>query len=452
MEKCVTLTQVRGRKMSTNRKKEAQMDEKKRAFIQEQIVPERNSRIKKGALTVAAVFLCAVLFGTVASLTFYMTGNYFDEMFEEQGGDAVSLEDEEGAEGEDETAQDESREDIEEHRAEEKLNPIIIEEELTLDKIEEAYVLLRKTAREYNHCVVTVSSVMQGVDWFDNPSEMEEAVYGVVLAEDEKRFYILTANDKIQDVESIQVTFSDNTNAEAKLRGKDKITNLAVLSVAKEQLSKETLDSVLVASLGNSYSLTEGTFVIALGSPNGYMYSMDYGMISGQKRDQTITDGKLELFNTSMVYHSAGEGIIVDIDGKIVGLITHAYAGGTNSEISTMIGISRLKTIIEKLINKQPMPYFGIIANDIPEEYKEDLGVEDGIYITEVEGDSPALEVGLRAGDVIVEANDTMVTSIINFSNILAQCQPGDEMKIKVARSSSNGESVQEITIVLGKR
>ncbi len=434
--------------MSVNRKKETQMDEKKKAFIQEQIVPERNNKIKKGVWTAAALFLCAVLFGTVSSLAFHFTGTYFDEMFEANNGDKVSLDSEE--DGRKEKAEKEQTDN--KTKKEEKSETIIIKEEVTLDKIEEAYTLLRKAAKQYNNYIVTVAGVMQGVDWFDNPSEMEAAAYGVILAEDEKRLYILTAKDKVWDVESIQVTFYNGISAEAKVRGKDKITNLAVLSVTKEQLAKEDLEDIKVASLGDSYSLLEGTFVMALGSPNGYMYSMDFGMISGQKRDYAIADGKLEIFNTNMAYHSQGEGIIVDMDGKIVGLITHSYDNSTNNNISTMIGISRLKTIIEKMINKQKMPYFGVVANDIPEEHKEKLGVENGIYVTEVKGNSPALEAGLRAGDVIVEVGGTRVSSIINFSNLLAEFEPKDEIKIKVVGNSSGGKEEQELSVILGKR
>lgn len=427
------------------------MDEKKKAFIQEQIVPERNSRIKKDLLKLAAVALCAVLFGTVASLTFHLTGDYFDELLEEKNEETVSLEEEEQQEntGEDTSK---SKEEEKEKPIEEKPEPIILEEEVTLDKIEEAYALLRKTAREYNHCIVTVSGVVQGVDWFDNPSQSKEAAYGVILAEDEKRFYILTAGDKVEEAESIQITFSDGSAVEGKLRGKDKLTNLAVLSVAKEKLGKNTLEKILVARLGDSYSLSEGNFVMALGSPNGFMYSIDYGIISGQKREQAITDGKLELFPTSMAYHAAGEGIIVDMDGRIVGILSNKYNKESGGDVSAMIGISRLKTIIEKMINKQEMAYFGIIANDIPEEYREELSVENGIYITEVEGNSPALEAGLRAGDVIVEVNGTRVSSIINFSNMLSQEVSGDEMKVKIVRSMNGGAEEQELTVVLGKR
>ena len=256
----------------------------------------------------------------------------------------------------------------------------------------------------------------------------------------------------MQNAESFQITFTDNTIIEAKLRGTDKETNLAVLSVAKRQLTDETLEKVLVAKLGDSYSLMEGTFVMALGSPNGYLYSMDMGVIAGQKRDYAVLDGKLELFHTTMGYYGAGEGVVVDIDGRVVGVITHAYDGENNSEINTMIGISRLKLIIEKMINKQPMVQFGIIANDIPESNQEKLGVENGIYVTEVRSNSPALETGIRAGDIIVEVDGTRVSSVINFGNILAKYEPGEVVPVKYVRSSSTNTAEREVTVTLGTR
>lgn len=428
------------------------MDEKKKAFIQEQLVPERNHKIKKGLLLVSAVIGCAVLFGLVAGFTMSAAQPYFKEWKEKNDGSAVSLEDEKDGEEQGEATEDGENVKEAEKAEEEKPETIIIEKEVSLDSIEETYTLLKKMAKKYNACIVTVSKVVQGVDWFDNPSELEEAAFGVILAEDSERVYILTSYDRIEAVESIQITFVNGETAQARVRGKDKAMNLAVISATKEQLSEDTKKALLVAELGDSYSLTEGSFVMALGSPNGYLYSMDFGMISGQKREQAVLDGKLELFHTTMDYHSEGEGIVINGDGRIIGLLTHAYDKENNGEINTMIGISRLKTAIEKMINKQPLSHFGIIASDIPDEKKEGLGVENGIYVTEAESNSPALEAGIRAGDVIVEVEGTRVSSLINFSNILAQYEPKTEIQVKFVRSSSGSSEEQEISVVLGKK
>ncbi len=438
-------------KRAMNNKKESQMDRKKKEFIQEQIVPERNTRIRKMCKAVAMVVFMAVVFGVVAGFTMSIAVPYFEEMQDKRNESEVSLEEEEegGTEETDsvETGENESGSDV--------MNvpePVVIEKELTIERIEEAYALLRRTAKQYNNAIVVVSGLMQGVDWFDNPSSMEEAAFGVILAEDAERLYILTSYDSVQNAESFQVTFTDNTTIEAKLRGTDKETNLAVLSVVKRQLEDTTLEKILVAKLGDSYSLMEGTFVMALGSPNGYLYSMDMGVIAGQKRDYAVLDGKLELFHTTMGYYGAGEGVVVDIDGRVVGIITHAYDSENNSEINTVVGISRLKPIIEKMINKQPMVRFGVVANDIPEATKEKLGVENGIYVTDVKSNSPALEAGIRAGDIIVEVDGTRVPSIINFSNILSKYQPGTAVTIKYVRSSSSDATEREATVTLGTR
>lgn len=442
-------------KMAIDNKKDSHMDKRKKEFIQEQIVPERNSRRKKAIQIVAAVIFSAALFGVVASFTMSVFIPYFEELQDKKDGNDVSLEKEEEdteGSGTDHSDKVENTGNENNFEAVELPEPIIIEKELTLERIEETYDLIRKTAKQYNNSIVVVSGLMQGVDWFDNPSEMEEAAFGVILAEDTERLYILTSYDSVQNAERFQITFTDNTIIEAKLRGTDKETNLAVLSVAKRQLSKETLEKILVAKLGDSYSLLEGTFVMALGSPNGYLYSMDMGVIAGQKRDHAVLDGKLELFHTTMGYYGTGEGVVVDIDGRVVGVITHAYDSEITSEVNTMIGISRLKLIIEKMINKQPMVQFGVIANDIPESNQEKLGVENGIYVTEVRSNSPALETGIRAGDIIVEVDGTRVSSVINFGNILAKYEPGTVVSVKYVRSSSTNTTEREVSVTLGTR
>lgn len=433
-------------------KKESQMDKKKKEFIQEQIVPERNSRMKKALQTTAVVVFFAVIFGVAAGFTMSLAIPYFEEMQDKKDKSNVSLQEEGNENGEEETGNAEAKKEETEPETVIPPEPVVVEKELTLERIEESYELIRKTVKQYNNAIVVVSGMMQGVDWFDNPSQMEEAAFGVILAEDAERLYILTSYDSVRNAESFQVTFTDNTAIEAKLRGMDKETNLAVLSVTKRQLKEETLEKILVAKIGDSYSLLEGTFVMALGSPNGYLYSMDMGVISSQKRDYAVLDGKLELFHTTMGYYEAGEGVVVDINGRIVGVITHAYDSENNSDIHTMIGISRLKLIIEKMINKQPMVRFGVIASDIPESNQEKLEVENGIYVTEVKSNSPALESGIRAGDIIVEIDGTRVSSVINFSNILATYQPEEEILVKYVRSSSANAAEREITVTLGTR
>ena len=434
-------------------KKESHMDKKKKEFIQEQIVPERNSRMKKALQTMAVVVCFAVIFGVAAGFTMSFAIPYFEEMQDKKDKSNVSLEEEERNEtGEEETGNAEAEKDEPEPETVITPEPVVVEKELTLERIEESYELIRKTVKQYNNAIVVVSGMMQGVDWFDNPSKMEEPAFGVILAEDTERLYILTSYDNVRNAESFQITFTDNETIEAKLRGIDKETNLAVLSVTKRQMKEETLEKILVAKIGDSYSLLEGTFVMALGSPNGYLYSMDMGVISSRKRDHAVLDGKLELFHTTMGYYGAGEGVVVDINGRVVGVITHAYDSENNSDIHTMIGISRLKLIIEKMINKQPMVRFGVIANDIPESNQQKLEVENGIYVTEVKSNSPALESGIRAGDIIVEIDGTRVSSVINFTNILAGYQPGEKILVKYVRSSSANATERELTVTLGIR
>lgn len=429
--------------MSAKDKEELHMSGEKKAFIQEQIVPKKRSKTKRFFGYVLSVSILAIVFGIVGSFVFTIMGSHFKKMLGKEDKDIIVL-----SESPTPTAKAEPAPSPTKEPEKKKEEP----EAITIDRIKEAYHLLTNEAKEYNRFIVTVSGVVNGVDWFDNPSEHAAAACGIIIADNEDSLFILTTNDRIKDASSIRISFIDERKAEASLYGTDKETNLAVLAVQKDELKKETLEQIQIAELGESYYVSEGIPVFSLGSPNGYMYSIEFGMISGGLIEEYVTDNKIELFNTNMNDNPNGEGVIVNLDGKVLGIITHNYDKGLNSNLCTAIGISRLRPIIERMINQEQQAYFGVVANDIPEENKKKLEVEEGIYITDVKSNSPALEAGLKSGDIIVEVNGEEMTSVLYFNSMLTELKPKEKVKVTVIRTSLVESKKINTEVTLGKR
>ena len=121
-----------------------------------------------------------------------------------------------------------------------------------------------------NKSIVTVMTMSgENDDWADNPFETEGQSSGIIVAEDDNYVYVLTEKKVILDADAIRVSFVDNTGAEAKILKYDGNTGLVVLTVEKRLLSRNTKTEIAVASLGSSYEMSNGSIVIAVGSPLG---------------------------------------------------------------------------------------------------------------------------------------------------------------------------------------
>ncbi len=409
-------------------------------FIKEQIVPNKKNKRKKLFHSLETAALCAIVFGIIGSLVFTLSRPYFEMVFGNYSHDPVSFTEE--------TSQPSATPSPppSETPAPE---PVEVEfPEMDTKQIEEFYDLLTETAESFNRSVVTVSGVVKGVDWFDNPSELEAATCGLIIAKTEKSLFILSAFDRISDANNIRITFPNKKTVEAQLNSHDKETNLAVLSVPLSDLPSSLRKSLEPVELGDSFYAHPGTPVLALGSPNGMIYSMDFGIVSSYTTDHYITDNKLELFRTSMVASENGEGAIVDLNGRILGIITQ----NKETEFCTAIGITRLKSIIERLVNNESTALLGIIANDIPLEYKESISVENGIYVSNVNNNSPALDAGLKSGDVILKIDDYKITSVAMFNNLITSHLPKDTLTLSIFRTSKADDKEMKITVTLGKK
>lgn len=433
--------------MSNEEKHEIQMNDEKRAFIREQIAPKRRSAFKRFIGSVGRTSFLAILFGAIGSLVFSGLNPYFDELFGNGEEDPVVLV-QPSPSPEPSVAPSPSPEPSKEPEDVQEELPAVID----MESYAKVYALIQELAKEVNQSIVTVSGVQSGYDWFDNPAEAENVTSGVLVADTEKKLFVLSSFDKIAGVSRIQITFQSGESVEGTLQGSDKDTNIAVIAVPYEEISKETQEEIEIADLGDSYYAQTGVPILALGNPNGYMYSVMAGMVTVGGIEQYITDGMIEMFSTNMDSSSKGEGVIVDLDGRILGIITHHFDEELNNSMCAAISINRVKSMIEKLINGSKRAYFGVIASNIPDEIKEQLGAEHGVYVTEVKNNSPALDAGIKTGDIITDINQTEITSIANFTGTLSVMEPKETIKVKLIRTSQAENKKKVVELVVGNK
>ena len=279
---------------------------------------------------------------------------------------------------------------------------------------------------------------------------------GIIISEDG---YILTNNHvvsssssssnssyyQVSEASKLTVTlFNDDTEYEAKIVGKDEQTDLAVIKIEKSGLSK--------AEFADSDSIKVGEFAMAVGNPIGMQSSVTCGIVSAVNRQVTDSDGKqYTLIQTDAAINSGNSGgALVNSEGKVIGINTLKLSGTGIEGMGFAIPINSTTDITSQLIlySKVKRPYIGITGIDLNEETAKTYNLVTGVYVKSVEDFSSGEKAGIKAGDVIIEADGTKISSMDDLNKIKNSHKIGDEMKIKVNR---NGQE-KDLTITLGEQ
>ncbi len=331
-------------------------------------------------------------------------------------------------------------------------DPVIVEQRIEgdLSDFKNMYHEISQMAEEVGKSVVQVTNITNGIDWFQNPYATEAETSGLILAADEKLVYILVNYDRIDKASEIRITFEQGVSASASFRDGDTDIGLAVVTVRRSDLPERVSEELQPAPLGESYSMEVGEPVMALGNPNGFQGSMLVGMVTNRENYAHIPDNKLALFQTDMLLSKEGEGIIVNMEGRIIGIITRKLEEDTG--LCTALSISRINPLLEMLLNQTPRSYLGVVGMDLTENLAERLSVTGGVYVAEVKNGSPAAEAGLRTGDVILQADGKQIFTMLALNAYLQERKPGDEVTLSVCRMVREDAVTNDYEILLGQK
>ena len=187
-----------------------------------------------------------------------------------------------------------------------------------------------------------------------------------------------------------------------------------------------------------------------MGSPMGTANSVGYGIITASTTVLSMTDRNYRLILTDIMGSQNASGVIFNLQGQMLGIITNNKTGSDMRNLITAYGISELQKTVEKMSNAAPIAYMGIRGGDVPKEANLEFGVPYGAYVEEVDMDSPAMQEGIQRGDVIIEVDDKAVSNFIMYSNILMQMEPGQVVTVTVMRQAQDEYKEMEFSIELG--
>jgi len=434
-------------------------------FIKEQVIVKKHKKIKKWLLPFLMTIIMAILFGIIAAVTFCIaepklyrflhkdqkekTPITFPTTYPDETEEETKVEAKEESSDNTQDDLDPGNGQVEEGMQEPE--QVIVEQSIDADieDYKSMYDDIKSIAYNSGKSIVKLCSIINEKDWFGNPVEREIKTTGLVIGNNSRELLILVSFDRVEDASSIKILFSETITASALLQDYERELNLAIIAVSLEDIPEIYLNSIKNATLGESYSITIGSPVIALGSPNGHPGSIDVGIVTSRGSSISITDNRLDLFNTDITDNAKSDGVIINLNGEVIGIITRTLKDDLNKELSTAIGISKVKAIIQRMANQEPRVYFGVISNDMTEVAKLEHKVENGIYVDVVKANSPAFKSGIKNGDIIIEVNGQPVVSTNRFYNIISEYQPGQLIDVKIKRTSSSTEKELNLSVTL---
>lgn len=309
---------------------------------------------------------------------------------------------------------------------------------LTISDYQSLQNALYEIGANVNNSIVTISVETDENDWIEESYESTWQGAGFVVSQTSDYIYVLTETRLIEDVSNIKVVFVDGASAKATLLKSDKSTGLAMLTVEKRLMQLETRRAISIAKLGDSDTVTSGAIIIALGSPLGSNYAILSGNVTSVENKVSMRDKNYGLFTTDIITSRNGSGILVDINGKVVGIIAQSFAGAEEVGALTAVSINDVKHMITSMINGKERADIGLYVSTVTEVISKEHNIPEGVFIKEVVTESPAMKAGIQSGDVIVKINDTVICTDTDLSKKLENLIPGTICEIKVKRQSAD--------------
>ena len=284
---------------------------------------------------------------------------------------------------------------------------------------------------------------------------------GIIVAENDEVFLIVSNNHVVEESESLQVTFIDGTVADASVKGLDAEMDLGVIAVSKKNLSEETLKAISVARLGDSDSLKIGTPVIAIGNALGYGQSATNGIISALNREMTNEDGSKSIYiqtNADINEGNSG-GALLTVTGEVIGINSAKIAGTGVEGMGYAIPISTASPIIAELmerntrtemVEEEDRGYMGISPQNIDSTVMQLYGMPQGVYVYKVFEDTPAQKAGIQKGDILVKFDGQRISSYADLQKVMQYYRVGETVSVTIQRLVNGEYESFEMELTLG--
>jgi S1-C subfamily serine protease len=326
-----------------------------------------------------------------------------------------------------------------------------------------------EVAKEAMPSVVAITNMMRyqqnGFSLFGSYESQETEVpasgSGVIIGKTDSELLIVTNNHVVTDSNSLSVTFVDNQNVNAEIKGTDASQDLAVVAVKLSDIPESTMNAITIATLGDSDALSVGDQVVAIGNALGYGQSVTTGIISAMNRDVETEEGtESGLLQTDAAINPGNSGgALLNMQGQVIGINVAKYSSTDVEGMGYSIPSSKAQKVIDSLstlTTREQVPenergYLGVQVKNIDKETAQSFGMPQGVFIYKFTEGSSAENSGLQEKDIITKLDGQGVTNFDDLQSLLAKYRAGETVTVTVERMDGTGKYVeQDVKVTLG--
>ncbi|MBK6742430.1 MAG: Do family serine endopeptidase [Hydrogenophilales bacterium] len=255
---------------------------------------------------------------------------------------------------------------------------------------------------------------------------------GFVFAQAGEVSHILTNQHVVEEAQRITVRFQDGREYEAKLKGADVKSDVAVLEIAGRGLP--------ALKWGDSARLEVGEWVVAMGNPFGLSHTLTTGVVSAKGRTSLGINTYEDFIQTDAAINPGNSGgPLLNLDGEVVGMNTAIFSrSGGYMGVGFAIPSNLARVIAEQLVGqgKVVRGYIGLAVQPLSAELAEALRLKEtrGVLINQVNPGSPAEQAGVKPGDVLSQFDGIALSDGGQYRNYAALAKPGSKVLLGVLR------------------
>ncbi len=274
--------------------------------------------------------------------------------------------------------------------------------------------------------------------------------------------HIITNHHVVDGAEEITVTLPDKRRYDAVLVGSDELTDVAVIKI-------ETDEELPTVALGDSDMLEIADWVLAIGNPLQFDFTVTAGIVSAKGRSLNIgpTDGNVNLgiqdyIQTDAVINRGNSGgPLVDLSGRVVGINTAiASQTGLYEGYGFAVPINLARAVARDLIEygRVRRSWLGIqfqsqpVGADIAEARSLPYSPPIGVLVTTVTPGGPADEAGLEVDDILVKIEGEPIDTGGELQTMVSTASPGTRIEVTVYRGGNSRRAGRELTLTVTLR
>ena len=249
-----------------------------------------------------------------------------------------------------------------------------------------------------------------GPNYFGQNQYTEGAGSGIIVGKSDTELLIVTNNHVVEGASELTVQFINDVSVDAIVKGTSERKDIAVISIKLTDIDTDTLNTIKIATIGNSDELKVGNGVIAIGNALGYGQSVTTGVVSALDREVTIDDYTNKMIQIDAAINGGNSGgALLNSKGEVVGINSAKYSSNSSSGASIegmgfAIPISDVNELITQLINGEEVSNgatLGIEGYMTNQGYGISYNVPTGFYIAGITSGSAADKAGLEIGNII---------------------------------------------------